>query len=131
MEENERLLELLKYAKEAIDYWFDMCDCSDEDREANDHFKIECSYFINNFKSGKTVIETDETVSVTRNSAMNLKLKTGVPLHECYQSLLLFENNIKQAEEYVKMTHDGIYYKKYGIPFTEQDYMDEVKKKVK
>jgi hypothetical protein len=46
MNEKERLLELLKYSKEAIDYWFKDTDCSDEDRIENDKFKEECDYFI-------------------------------------------------------------------------------------
>jgi len=44
--EKERLLELLRYSKEAIDYWFRDTDCSDENREENDNFKKECDYFM-------------------------------------------------------------------------------------
>lgn len=52
MDENKRLLELLKYAKEAISYWYDSVDCDDDVREENDNFKKECDYFINKFSLG-------------------------------------------------------------------------------
>lgn len=55
MKEKERLLELLKYADEAIMYWFDGVDCDDGLREENDHFKNECKYFINKLKSTDNV----------------------------------------------------------------------------
>jgi DNA-directed RNA polymerase subunit RPC12/RpoP len=47
MKEKERLLKLLKYSQEAIDYWFDGCgDSPEECINENDHFKEEAKYFI-------------------------------------------------------------------------------------
>lgn len=45
--EKERLLNLLKYSQEAIDYWFNGCgDSPKECINENDHFKEEVKYFI-------------------------------------------------------------------------------------
>lgn len=45
--EIERLLNLLKYSQEAIDYWFNGCgDSPEECINENDHFKEEVKYFI-------------------------------------------------------------------------------------
>lgn len=44
--EKERLLELLKYSKEAIEYWFNMTDSEQSLLDENNHFKEEVMYFI-------------------------------------------------------------------------------------
>lgn len=47
--EKERLLKLLKYSKEAIEYWFNGCgDSPEECINENDYFKEEVKYFIDN-----------------------------------------------------------------------------------
>lgn len=51
MAERERLLELLKYSKEAIEYWFDSVDCEDDIKKENNHFQEECNYFIKKLSS--------------------------------------------------------------------------------
>jgi hypothetical protein len=45
--DKERILKLLEYSKEAIIYWYDMVECSDQTRKENDHFIEECNYFMN------------------------------------------------------------------------------------
>lgn len=51
MDEKERLINLLRYSKEAINYWFDGVDCEDDTRKENDKFKEECDYFIQKLSS--------------------------------------------------------------------------------
>ncbi|MFF2017806.1 hypothetical protein [Paenibacillus sp. NPDC058177] len=46
-EETKRLSELLKYAYDAIDYWFEGCDVDDTTFNENISKKTECEYFIN------------------------------------------------------------------------------------
>lgn len=41
-----RLKLLLEYSFEAMNYWFDSCDVSNELISENSHFLKECSYFI-------------------------------------------------------------------------------------
>jgi hypothetical protein len=49
-EEKERLYNLLKYANEAMEYWFDGCDVSEENTVENMNQRKECEYFINKLK---------------------------------------------------------------------------------
>jgi hypothetical protein len=44
--EKERLLKLLEYSQEAIDYWFNLTDAEQSLLDENEHFKEEVKYFI-------------------------------------------------------------------------------------
>lgn len=46
-----RLLKLLEYSKQAIDYWFDGCDIDDKTKEENRYFSLECENLIKEIKN--------------------------------------------------------------------------------
>jgi len=51
-EDQERMLKLLEYTKQAIDYWFEGCgDSPEECIKENAHFKEEVKYFIEKLKN--------------------------------------------------------------------------------
>lgn len=45
-----RLIKLLEYSYEAIDYWFNGCNVSDQLKNENEYFLIESLYFIDRLK---------------------------------------------------------------------------------
>ncbi|MGD6994022.1 hypothetical protein [Sutcliffiella horikoshii] len=48
--EKERLISLLQYASEAIDYWFDGCEVSEQTTIENEMKKQDCDYFLQKLK---------------------------------------------------------------------------------
>ncbi|MDF9450321.1 hypothetical protein [Bacillus toyonensis] len=45
-EEKEKLTNLLRYANEAIEYWFDGCDANEHDVNENIEKIKDCEYFL-------------------------------------------------------------------------------------
>jgi hypothetical protein len=45
-EDRKKLISLLQYANEAIDYWFDGCDVTEQIENENEEKKRDCEHFI-------------------------------------------------------------------------------------
>ena len=70
METLDRLILLLEYSEQAIDYWFDGWDVSDEFRSENDHYKLECRDLLALLKKARD--ERDEDFSKTIKKVIDL-----------------------------------------------------------